>query len=153
MAIESVSGAISIGTLATRSGVTTSTLRFYESLGLISSTRTGGNQRRYPREMLRKVAIIRAANRVGLSLSEIKSALCELPVSRMPTAADWRELASSWRHHLDARMGELQRLRDNLAECIGCGCLSLQRCNLLNTADRVARLGSGARFLMGDHAE
>ncbi|MBI4220025.1 MAG: redox-sensitive transcriptional activator SoxR [Chloroflexi bacterium] len=141
---------MTIGALAARSGVSTATLRFYETLGLISSTRTGGNQRRYARQVLRRVAVIRAAQGVGMSLAQVKTALANLPEGRTPDEADWRELSRSWRRQLDDRIAELVRLRDGLASCIGCGCLSLRKCLLLNPADRIARTGAGARYLAGD---
>lgn len=144
---------ISIGALAGRSGVSTATLRFYESLGLIASTRTEGNQRRYARETLRRVAVIRAAHGVGSSLAEIGAALAKLPEGRTPNPADWQRLSNSWRHELDAKIADLQRLRDSLTDCIGCGCLSLQRCALLNSGDRISGGGPGARFLLGDSHE
>lgn len=141
---------MTIGALAARSGVSTATLRFYESLGLISSTRTGGNQRRYARQVLRRVAVIRAARGVGMSLAQVKMALAKLPQGRTPDEDDWRQLSRSWRRQLDDRIAELRRLRDGLTSCIGCGCLSLRKCALLNPADRVARRGPGARYLAGD---
>jgi MerR family redox-sensitive transcriptional activator SoxR len=147
--MSSLPSMISIGALAARSGASTPTLRFYESLGLISSTRSSGNQRRYARETLRRVAVIRAAHGVGLSLAETKAALDELPAARTPNAADWQRLSSSWRQRLDAKIADLRRLRDSLTGCIGCGCLSLDRCALLNPADTAARRGPGARFLLG----
>ncbi|MCH7906415.1 MAG: redox-sensitive transcriptional activator SoxR [Chloroflexi bacterium] len=139
---------LTVGQLATRSGVQTSALRFYESQGLISSRRTEGNQRRYARETLRRVAFIRAARVIGLSLREIVSALGELPEERTPDRDDWAQLSSAWRSVLDDRISELERLRDNLNGCIGCGCLSLESCALFNTDDVLAARGPGARRLL-----
>lgn len=139
---------LTIGELAERSGVAHSALRFYETEGLIESTRTAGNQRRYHRDVLRRVAFVRAAQRVGLSLDEIKEALASLPESRTPTASDWERLSRSWRPLLDARIAELERLRDSLDGCIGCGCLSLRACKLANPNDVAARYGPGARYLV-----
>jgi MerR family redox-sensitive transcriptional activator SoxR len=138
---------LSIGEIANRSGVAASALRFYEDQGLIASRRTSGNQRQYQRNTLRRVAFVQAAQRVGLALAEIKSALDSLPDDRTPTRADWSKLSKSWRSRLDERISELERLRDDLDSCIGCGCLSLQRCNLYNKADRLAERGPGARIL------
>lgn len=141
---------LTIGELAERSGVASSGLRYYESLGLITSERTAGNQRRYLRSTLRRVAFIRTASRIGLTLDEIREALATLPDGRTPTKKDWSRLSRAWRPRLDARIAELERLRDELDSCIGCGCLSLQRCALYNPGDRAARLGPGPRFLEGD---
>ena len=141
---------LSIGEVAQRSGVRPSVLRFYERVHLIESTRSDGGQRRYLRQVLRRVAFIRAAQQVGLSLDEIAVALASLPAARTPTAADWRRLSTSWRSRLDERIGELERLRDNLDSCIGCGCLSLKDCRLSNPHDVAAALGPGPRWLMGD---
>ena len=141
---------ITIGELARRSGVATSALRFYESRGLISSTRTPGRQRRFARAMLRRVAFLRAAQRVGLSLDEIATALRALPERRTPTKADWALLSRSWRGLLRSRIEELETLQTRLTSCIGCGCLSLKTCSLLNADDRAAGRGSGARYLLGD---
>ncbi len=138
---------LSIGEIAGRSGVAASALRFYEDQGLISSRRTSGNQRQYLRSTLRRIAFVQAAQRVGLALAEIKSALDSLPDDRTPTRADWSRLSKSWRGRLDQRIAELERLRDDLDGCIGCGCLSLQRCNLYNKNDRLAERGPGARIL------
>ncbi len=128
----------------------TSALRFYESRGLIESERTDGNQRRYGRGVLRRVAVIRAAQRVGLSLEEISAALDALPEGRTPGAHDWAEMSAAWRDVLSERIASLERLRDELDQCIGCGCLSLNSCGLFNQADRMAARGPGARFLLGD---
>jgi MerR family transcriptional regulator, redox-sensitive transcriptional activator SoxR len=144
---------ITIGELARRSGVATSALRFYESRGLISSTRTSGGQRRFARPTLRRVAFIQAAQRVGLSLDEIATALHTLPERRTPTKADWAVLSRSWKGLLRSRIDELEKLQTRLTSCIGCGCLSLKTCSLLNANDRAAGLGSGARYLLGDSPE
>ena len=141
---------LTIGELARRSGVAASAIRHYEAIGLMASTRSEGNQRRYPRGTLRRVAFIRAAQAVGLSLDEIRAALDTLPGSRTPTAADWHRLALSWKPVLDARIQALVDLRDRLDSCIGCGCLSLKACALYNPGDKAARLGSGPRYLLGD---
>jgi MerR family redox-sensitive transcriptional activator SoxR len=141
---------LTIGELAARSGASTSALRFYESKGLLSAVRTSGGHRMYERSTLRRVAFIRAAQRVGLTLEEIRSALATLPSSRTPTAGDWSRLSRSWQDRLDQRIAELRRLRDELGECIGCGCLSLKTCHLYNPGDQAAALGSGPRYLWGD---
>lgn len=141
------SDTLTIGELARRSGVATSALRFYEERGLIASERSDGNQRRYQRAMLRRVAVIQAAKALGLSLEEIGEALDQLPAGRTPTKRDWERLSRAWRAALDERIGALSALRDDLTGCIGCGCLSLQRCALLNPGDRVAPTGSGPRYL------
>ena len=142
---------LSIGQLSARAGVAASALRFYEDAGLLHPAgRTDGNRRRYHRDALRRVAFIRSAQRVGLSLGEIRTALSTLPDARTPTAADWTRLSSTWRRRLDERIELLERLRDDLDSCIGCGCLSLERCALYNPDDAAARLGSGARYLQGD---
>ena len=141
---------LTIGELAERSGVTKSALRFYESKGLIESERTAGNQRRYRRATLRRVAAVRAAQAIGISLDEVDRALSTLPDGRTPNRRDWSKLSSSWKAELDQRIAALARLRDDLNDCIGCGCLSLSSCALLNPQDRAASLGSGARYLMGD---
>ena len=141
---------LTIGQLSARSGVAQSALRFYESVGLIHSERTAGNQRRYPRVELRRVAFVRAAQQVGLSLDEIHDALGRLPQGRTPTKADWEKLSHSWRRRLDDQIAALEALRDRLTSCIGCGCLSLRRCQLSNPGDRVAAWGPGARFLRPD---
>jgi MerR family redox-sensitive transcriptional activator SoxR len=149
-AVSALSSEITIGELARRSGVATSALRFYESRGLISSSRTGGRQRRFARPTLRRVAFIQAAQRVGLSLEEIATALHTLPERRTPTKADWALLSRSWRSLLRSRIAELETLQTRLTSCIGCGCLSLKTCGLLNLNDRAAARGSGARYLLGD---
>jgi MerR family redox-sensitive transcriptional activator SoxR len=138
------SSELSVGEVARRSGVAVSALHFYESRGLIRSIRNAGNQRRYARDVLRRIALIRIAQRVGLSLREIQDALAQLPDSRTPTRMDWTRLSRAWRQTLDARVAQLLALRDQLDDCIGCGCLSLQRCKLSNPADCLADKGSGA---------
>jgi MerR family redox-sensitive transcriptional activator SoxR len=138
---------LTIGELAARSGLSTSALRFYDSQGLITASRTAGNQRRYQRSVLRRVSFVRSAQRVGLTLDEIKQALATLPEERTPTRADWERLSRQWRERLDERIRELEALRDKLASCIGCGCLSLDRCALSNPADVAALQGPGAAFL------
>jgi MerR family redox-sensitive transcriptional activator SoxR len=138
---------LTIGELSARSGVAPSALRFYEQQGLISSTRTGGNQRRYDRTELRRVSFIRIAQQIGISLERIRAALAELPDSRTPTKADWARLSRSWRAELDHRILVLQKLRDDLTGCIGCGCLSLQSCGLYNPGDELAAEGPGPRRL------
>ncbi|HVE46914.1 MAG TPA: redox-sensitive transcriptional activator SoxR [Acidimicrobiales bacterium] len=139
---------LTIGEVAERAGVSTSALRFYERQGLISSTRTDGGQRRYHRDVLRRIAFVRAAQRVGLTLDEISAALGTLPDGRTPTAADWDRLSRSWRPLLDRRISELERVRDKLDSCIGCGCLSLRVCHLLNPHDVAAGEGPGPRWLL-----
>lgn len=135
---------LTIGEVADRSGVPHTALRFYEERGLITSERTAGNQRRYARAVLRRLAFIRTAQRVGLSLEEIHDALDLLPERRTPTKVDWSKLSKSWRGEIEARIDALQRLRDNLTSCIGCGCLSLKSCGLINSDDALAKLGPGA---------
>jgi MerR family redox-sensitive transcriptional activator SoxR len=130
--------------------VATSALRFYEERALIVSERTDGNQRRYPRSVLRTVSVIKAAQEVGLSLQEISQALASLPCGRTPTKEDWAKLATGWRANLDARIAELKALRDELGDCIGCGCLSLTSCAIFNPQDRAAQAGTGARYIVGD---
>jgi MerR family redox-sensitive transcriptional activator SoxR len=141
---------LTIGELADRSGLATSAIRYYEDRGLVASRRTTGNQRRYTRPMLRRLAFIRTAQRVGLSLEEIEAALSTLPSNRTPTKADWTRLSRGWRPRLDDRIAQLERLRDTLDSCIGCGCLSLKRCNLSNPDDVVAPRGPGPVFLDGN---
>jgi MerR family transcriptional regulator, redox-sensitive transcriptional activator SoxR len=136
---------MTIGDLAARSGVAPSALRFYERLGLIRAERTGGNQRRYERGELRRVAFIRISQQVGISLEEIRVALASLPDSRTPTTADWARLSAGWRGHLDERIRLLTKLRDDLTDCIGCGCLSVRTCSLYNPDDVLAGEGPGAR--------
>lgn len=141
---------LTIGEVADRANVATSALRYYEREGLIASTRTEGGQRRYHRDVLRRIAFVRAAQRVGLSLDDIKQALSTLPDGRTPTAADWKRLSRSWRPVIDRRIAELQRVRDRLDTCIGCGCLSLRVCTLLNPHDVAAVDGPGARWLLDE---
>ncbi|MEE9185280.1 MAG: redox-sensitive transcriptional activator SoxR [Acidimicrobiia bacterium] len=141
---------LTIGELAARSGVATSALRFYEEKGLLSSQRTSGNQRRYERTALRRVAVIRAAQSLGISLASIRGALRTLPDERTPNRQDWEKLSRRWQSELDRRITELERLRSNLSSCIGCGCLSLRTCALFNPNDRAARKGPGPRYLLGD---
>lgn len=141
---------LTIGEVAERANVAASALRFYEREGLIASTRSSGGQRRYHREVLRRIAFVRAAQRVGLSLEEIKAALATLPDRRTPTAADWARLSRSWRPLLDRRIKELERVRDKLDTCIGCGCLSLRVCHLANPNDLAAAEGPGARWLLDE---
>ncbi|KAA0023802.1 redox-sensitive transcriptional activator SoxR [Antrihabitans cavernicola] len=135
------------GELSERSGVAVSALHFYEREGLITSRRTSGNQRRYHRETLRRVAFIRISQRVGIPLSEIRGALHTLPEGRTPTRRDWARLSTMWRTDLDERITQLTRLRDNLTGCIGCGCLSLASCTLVNPHDRLGERGPGAQVL------
>lgn len=135
---------IPIGVLAARSGVSPSALRFYESRGLIAASRNTGNQRRYPRSTLRRVAFIRAAQRVGLSLEEIQCALAGLAADKAPAKADWARLSRAWRPRLESRITELEKLRDELTGCIGCGCLSLRTCRLINRDDVAAEDGAGS---------
>ncbi|QBI19717.1 redox-sensitive transcriptional activator SoxR [Egibacter rhizosphaerae] len=143
-------GTLSIGTVAERAGITVSAVRFYESRGLISASRTSGGQRRFERIVLRRIAFIQAAQQVGLTLEEIGRALATLPDDRGPTQEDWARLSADWRALLDERIRLLQGLRDELDGCIGCGCLSLARCGLRNPGDAASRLGPGPRYLYGD---
>jgi MerR family redox-sensitive transcriptional activator SoxR len=142
-----VAAPLTIGEVSARSGVATSALRYYEQQGLIHAERTSGNQRRYPRATLRRVAFIRSAQRVGLTLEEIAEALGTLPEGRTPTRADWARLSRGWRPRIDAQIERLERLRTKLDGCIGCGCLSLRTCSLNNPDDEVAARGPGAAFL------
>jgi MerR family redox-sensitive transcriptional activator SoxR len=139
--------ALTVGELAKRSGVSVSALHFYEARGLIRSARTRGNQRRYAREVLRRVAVIKAAQRVGVPLASIQEALKSLPPDRAPTVTEWRRLSSKWRSELDQRIAALIRLRDKLDVCIGCGCLSIRNCWLRNPWDKLGAKGPGARLL------
>ena len=148
--MQSLPKQLTIGDLAERSGVAASALRYYESLGLISSHRTEGNQRRYTRDVLRRIAVIRAALMLGSSLDEIGDALDRLPGARTPNRRDWERLSARWRSKLDERIEMLEQLRDSLTFCIGCGCLSLRRCALFNARDIAAGRGPGARYLLGD---
>ncbi len=139
--------ALTVGEVARRSGVTVSTLHFYEAKGLISSQRTQGNQRRYQRDVLRRVAFIRVAQRVGIALADVEAALATLPATAAPSRADWEKLSTAWRAELDERMAQLKKLRDTLDDCIGCGCLSIDRCRLRNPGDKLAAEGPGPRRL------
>ena len=145
-----VSSPLTIGDVARRSGVAASALRFYEERGLISSERAGSGHRRYPRPVLRRIAFIVFAQRIGLSLDEISGELAKLPPDRAPTKRDWSRLSGSWSGRIDERIAELERLKTGLTECIGCGCLSLERCRLANPGDRAARKGPGPRYWVGD---
>ncbi|MDN5858832.1 MAG: redox-sensitive transcriptional activator SoxR [Pseudonocardia sp.] len=138
---------LTIGEVVDRSGFPASALRFYEREGLLSPTRTSGGQRRYERSALRRLAFVRAARTIGIGLDEVRAALDALPGGRTPTRADWTRLSRAWRARLDERIEALTALRDGLDSCIGCGCLSLQRCGISNRNDRAAALGSGARYL------
>ena len=140
-------GELTPGELAARSGVAISALHFYERQGLIRSRRTAGNQRRYPRETLRRVAFVRVSQRVGIPLAEIRAALETLPEGRTPSREDWAKLSARWRADLDRRIEQLVRLRDDLTGCIGCGCLSLDRCALANPHDELGERGPGPRLL------
>ncbi|WP_242432592.1 redox-sensitive transcriptional activator SoxR [Streptomyces sp. Root1310] len=139
---------LTVGQLAARSGAAVSALHFYETKGLISSRRTAGNQRRYHRDTLRRVAFVRAAQRVGIPLATIREALAELPEERTPTHEDWARLSAAWRTELDERIKQLNRLRDHLTDCIGCGCLSLDTCVLSNPDDAFGERASGSRLLV-----
>ena len=141
---------LTIGEASRRSGVAASALRFYEERELISSERAGSGHRRYRRPVLRRIAFIVFAQRIGLSLDEIGAELAKLPPDRAPTRRDWSRLSSSWTTRIDERIAELERLKVGLTECIGCGCLSLERCQLANPGDRAARLGPGPRYWVGD---
>lgn len=138
---------LTVGQVAERSGVPVSTLHFYEAKGLIRSTRNAGNQRRFARDVLRRVAIIKVAQRLGVPLAEVAEALAALPEGRTPTAADWHALSERWRHELDQRIQRLTALRDQLNGCIGCGCLSMETCPLRNPGDALAEFGSGPVLL------
>ena len=139
---------LTVGQLADRSGVAVSALHFYEAKGLIRSRRTSGNQRRYSRDTLRRVAFIRVSQRVGIPLATIRAALAELPDERTPTRHDWAQLSAAWRTELDARIDQLVQLRDTLTDCIGCGCLTLGQCMLANPADVLGDEGPGPRRLL-----
>ncbi|MHA7305402.1 redox-sensitive transcriptional activator SoxR [Arthrobacter sp. TMN-49] len=140
---------LSVGQVAQRAGVNVSALHFYERQGLIFSTRTAGNQRRYQRPVLRRVAVIRAAQRAGVPLALIAQAFAELPPNGVPTKADWQRLSAAWQHELDARILALEKLRGSLGGCIGCGCLSLAECGFVNPDDQVGGAGPGARAFDG----
>ena len=139
-----------IGEVARRSGVASSALRFYEQRGLITAEREGSGHRRYPRPVLRRIAFIVFAQRVGLTLDEIGGELAKLPPHHAPTRNDWARLSATWTSRIDDRIAELERLKRGLTECIGCGCLSLDRCRLANPGDRAAALGPGPRFWIGE---
>jgi MerR family redox-sensitive transcriptional activator SoxR len=141
---------MTIGEVSRRSGVAASALRFYEERGLIASERAGSGHRRYPRAVLRRIAFIVFAQRVGLTLEEIGGELARLPPERVPTRRDWSRLSRKWSGRIDERIAELQRLKVGLTECIGCGCLSLERCQLSNPGDGAARFGPGPRYWIGD---
>ena len=141
---------LTIGEVAARSGVATSALRFYEDEGLIASERTDSGHRRFPRAVIRRVAFIVFAQRIGLSLDEIRRELAKLPRNRAPDRADWSKLSASWQKRIDDRIAELERMKAGLTECIGCGCLSLDRCKFSNPADRAGRRGAGPRYWIQD---
>lgn len=140
---------MTIGDVSARSGVATSALRFYEDQGLIASERNASGHRRYPRTVLRLVAFIVFAQKIGLSLEEIRAELAKLPRNRAPERADWAKLSSSWTKRIDDRIAELERMKTGLTECIGCGCLSLDRCQFSNPGDRAGRRGAGPRYWIG----
>lgn len=144
---------LTVGQLAARAGVTVATLHFYEEKGLIHSRRTAGNQRRYARNVLRRVALIRVAQRVGIPLRVVSEALLRLPEGRQPERADWEQMSEEWRRELDGRIDQLVRLRDRLSDCIGCGCLSLDRCPLRNPYDNLGASGPGPRRLLSPRLE
>jgi MerR family transcriptional regulator, redox-sensitive transcriptional activator SoxR len=140
---------LTISAVSRRSGVASSALRFYEERGLIASERAGSGHRRYPRSVLRRIAFIIFAQRIGLTLEEIGAELAKLPTDRVPKRRDWMQLSGAWMKRIDDKIGELNRLRAGLTECIGCGCLSIDRCKLANPADRAGRVGSGPRYWLG----
>ncbi|MBT6274942.1 MAG: redox-sensitive transcriptional activator SoxR [Chromatiales bacterium] len=142
---------LTIGQMAERAGVSSSALRFYETRGLIQSVRNVGNQRRYHRSVLRRLSIIQVAKDLGLTLEEIGNALGTLPQDRVPTKRDWQRLSGAWKERLDARISQLERMRDRLTGCIGCGCLSLRTCALFNNDDEASSYGAGPRYLLGDN--
>ena len=152
MTARGPSDLLTISELSARSGAAPSALRFYESEGLISASSTTGNQRRYPRHMLRRVAFIRAGRQLGLELREIKSSLAKLPADRAPTRAEWGRAARAWQSRIDARIAELQLMSSTLGSCIGCGCLSLRECQFANPGDKASRFGPGPRYLIGDRS-
>lgn len=141
---------LTISELSARSAVAPSALRYYEDIGLIAAERTTGNQRRYARHMLRRVAFIKAGRQLGLSLAQVQAALDKLPAGKAPTRAEWSRVARSWQVTIEARIAELERMSSTLSSCIGCGCLSLRRCALYNPKDAAADRGAGARWLLGD---
>jgi MerR family redox-sensitive transcriptional activator SoxR len=140
---------LTITEISRRSGVASSALRFYEERGLITSERAGSGHRRYPRSVLRRIAFIVFAQRIGLTLDEVGAALAKLPAGRAPTRGDWARLSGEWTKRIDQRIAELRRLREGLTQCIGCGCLSIDRCRLANPADRAGRMGPGPRYWFG----
>ncbi len=140
---------LTISEISRRSGVASSALRFYEERGLIQSERAGSGHRRYPRSVLRRIAFIVFAQKIGLTLEEIGEELARLPAGRVPKRSDWARLSGEWTKRIDARIAELQRLRDGLTACIGCGCLSIDRCRLANPQDTAGRKGPGPRYWMG----
>lgn len=142
-----ISKRLSVGEVAKRSGVAVSAIHFYETKGLISSLRNEGNQRRYARDVLRRVAVIKVAQRIGISLASIHEALASLPQGRTPNAADWARLSRRWQQELDDRITKLTQLRDQMNDCIGCGCLSIDACRLRNPLDELSEQGAGARLL------
>ena len=147
-----MSDILTIGEIARRSGVAASALRYYEDRGIIRSRRAGSGHRRYPRAVLRRIAFIVFAQRIGLSLDEIAAELAKLPDdAHAPDAEDWERLSSTWLQRIDERLAELGRLRAGLTQCIGCGCLSIEECALANPEDRAGRAGPGARYWLGDH--
>jgi MerR family transcriptional regulator, redox-sensitive transcriptional activator SoxR len=141
---------LTIGEVSRRSGVAASALRYYGERGLITSVRAGSGHRRYPREVLRRIAFVVFAQHIGLTLDEIGVELAKLPPDRAPDRRDWSRLSSTWTSHIDQRIAELERLKLGLTECISCGCLSLDRCQLANPGDRAARLGPGPHYWLGD---
>ena len=145
-----MSSPLTIGKVSQRSGVAVSALRYYEERGLITSDRAGSRHRRYPRAVLRRIAFIVFAQRIGLTLDEIGTELAKLPADRAPNRRDWSRLSAGWSARIDERIAELERLKVGLTECIGCGCLSLERCQLANPGDRAARRGPGPRYWVGD---
>jgi MerR family redox-sensitive transcriptional activator SoxR len=145
-----VASELTIGEVAARSGVATSALRFYEAQGLISSSRTTGNQRRYQRPVLRRIALIQAGRAAGIPLERIRAALDTLPVGQTPARRDWERLSRAWRRDLDLQIATLHAVRDRLTTCIGCGCLSIDACTLLNPDDEAGALGAGAHYLKRD---
>jgi MerR family transcriptional regulator, redox-sensitive transcriptional activator SoxR len=144
---------LTIGEVARRTGIATSAVRFYESRGLIGATRTEAGQRRFRRDVLRRISFIRVAQRVGLGLEEIEEALSELPPDRAPSRSDWERLSRHWREQFEERIRILEGLRDGLTECIGCGCLSLRTCRLCNPDDHAADFGTGPRYLLGNSSD
>jgi MerR family redox-sensitive transcriptional activator SoxR len=142
-------GVLTISEVSRRSGVASSALRFYEERGLITSERAGSGHRRFPRAVLRRVAFIVFAQRIGLTLEEIATELAKLPADRIPTRSDWSRLSGEWMRRIDQRIAELQRLKTGLTGCIGCGCLSIDRCRLANPTDRAGRAGAGPRYWLG----